>query len=45
MGMLEEDEDKDWGCLYPGKCLMPDLHFESECHTAEDMEAYYGNNE
>lgn len=25
------------GCCYPGKCCMPGPHYESECHTAEDI--------
>jgi hypothetical protein len=27
-------------CGYEG-CCMPGYHFRSECHNAEDMEAYY----
>lgn len=27
------------GCLYPDRCCMPGYHWESECHTAEDLEA------
>lgn len=26
------------GCIFPGRCLMPGIHLESECHTAEMME-------
>ena len=25
------------GCLFPGRCVMPEDHFESECATAEMM--------
>lgn len=34
----EECDDDPIGCLFPGKCLMPGEHLESECHTAEMME-------
>lgn len=27
------------GCCFPGKCCMPGMHYESECHTAEDLMA------
>ena len=27
------------GCLYPEKCCVPGFHWESECHTIEDLEA------
>lgn len=27
------------GCLYPDKCCMGGIHYKSECHTAEDLEA------
>lgn len=27
-------------CLYPGRCLMPAFHFQSECHTAEMVEEW-----
>jgi hypothetical protein len=27
------------GCLFPGTCCMPGIHLESECHTAEMIEA------
>lgn len=41
--MEEEDfDDENWdeeGCCYPDKCCMGGLHFKSECHTAEDLEA------
>lgn len=37
-----EDEQDDWECAYPDKCLMPSpLHQRSECYTIEDAEAYY----
>jgi hypothetical protein len=36
------DDDEDWECAYPDKCLMPSpLHHRSECYTVEDAEAYY----
>ena len=35
----EDCEDDPIGCLFPGKCLMPGEHLESECHTAEMMGA------
>ena len=34
------DEWMSVGCDTPG-CVMPGSHYRSECHTAEDMEAYY----
>ena len=34
----EECEDDPIGCCFPGKCLMPGVHVESECHTSEMME-------
>lgn len=38
---IPDDED-EWRCAYPGKCLMPSmLHQRHECHTVEDAEAYY----
>lgn len=41
-----EDDEEDWECAYPGKCLMPGMgHHRSECHTVEDAEAYYAENE
>lgn len=42
----EEEYEDSWdvegllgpeGCLYPDKCCMPGFHWESECHTAEDL--------
>ena len=30
-------EDDPIGCEVPGRCLMPGIHLESECHTAEMM--------
>lgn len=48
----EEDDDQDddeprepqeFGCcLPPGECVMPGLHFPSECHTAADYEQQHG---
>lgn len=38
----------EWGCLFGADCCMPDLHFTSECHTAEMMEqlpAHFENQE
>lgn len=42
-GEIEREEDEDeWKCAYPGKCLMPSpLHQRHECYTVEDAEAYY----
>lgn len=42
---LERDAD-EWvlDCGYKG-CCMPGYHFRSECHNAEDMEAYYKEQE
>lgn len=51
----ESSEDRDsevtkdaqeWvlDCGYEG-CCMPGYHFRSECHNAEDMEAYYREQE
>lgn len=25
------------GCLFPGECCMPGLHYTCECHTADDL--------
>ena len=37
-----EDEMDSWECAYPEQCLMAFAdHLRSECHTVEDMEAYY----
>lgn len=36
-----EDDDDHWTCLYPDRCLMPAMHCRDECHTVEDVEAYY----
>ena len=33
-----EDHYEESGCLFPDRCLMPGLHFTSECHTVEDIE-------
>jgi len=33
-------EDDPMGCCFPGKCLMPGEHLESECHTMEMLENY-----
>ena len=34
----EDCEDDPIGCVFPGKCVMPGTHLESECATAEMME-------
>jgi hypothetical protein len=34
----EDCDDDPIGCLFPDKCLMPGVHLESECHTAEMLE-------
>lgn len=34
-----EDERERPGCVFPGRCLMPGLHYPSECHTVEMIEA------
>jgi hypothetical protein len=34
----EDCDDDQVGCLFPGKCVMPGTHLESECATAEMME-------
>ncbi len=34
----EDCEDDPLGCIFPGKCLMPGIHVESECHTTAMME-------
>lgn len=36
----EDCEDDPVGCLFPGKCVMPGAHVESECATANMMEEY-----
>ena len=35
----EDCEDDPLGCCFPGKCLMPGIHLESECHTVEMLES------
>ena len=37
----EDDEFEEFGCLYGADCCMPGLHFPSECHTGEMLEAQY----
>lgn len=40
------DDDEQWMCAYPDKCLMPSPdHHRSECYTVEDAEAYYAEAE
>lgn len=34
----EDCEDDPLGCLFPGRCLMPGIHLESECCTADMFE-------
>ena len=34
----EDCDDDPVGCLFPGKCVMPGTHLESECAAAEMME-------
>lgn len=41
----DEEDDDHWDCLYPDKCLMPAMHCRDECHTVEDVEAYYAEAE
>ena len=31
-------DDDPIGCVFPGRCVMPGTHLESECATAEMME-------
>lgn len=39
---LADDDMDSWECAYPDRCLMAFAdHLRSECHTVEDMEAYY----
>ena len=38
VGFDEDCEDDPIGCVFPGRCLMPGVHLESECHTAEMIE-------
>lgn len=33
-------ENDPIGCVFPGRCLMPGEHVQSECHTAEMLEEY-----
>lgn len=33
------------GCCFPGRCLMPGLHYKHECHTVEMMEQIDGEEE
>jgi hypothetical protein len=35
----EFDEDRTFGCAFPGECCIPGEHYFSECCTAEMMEA------
>lgn len=36
---IEDEDDEDWSCAYPGECLMRHAdHMRCECHTVEDME-------
>lgn len=37
---LAEEAPEDFGCCLLGQCLMPGLHFPSECHTIEMYESY-----
>lgn len=32
---LQEDEEREEGCCFPGTCCMPGMHFRFECHTPE----------
>jgi hypothetical protein len=42
----EFEEEEYWTCAYLGRCLMPSPdHTRDECHTVEDMEAYYADME
>jgi hypothetical protein len=41
---LDEDEEDEWGCEFPGKCCMPGDHMRSECYTAEMAEEWYREN-
>ena len=50
-GCTWDDDDTDYeaddpwypvGCGNPD-CIMPGDHYASECHTAEDMEAYHAS--
>lgn len=44
--VVDDDDEDEWECAYPDKCLMPSpFHQRSECHTVEDMEAYYRETE
>jgi hypothetical protein len=36
-GVVSEPET--FGCVMPGRCCMPGMHYPSECHTAEMIEA------
>jgi hypothetical protein len=37
----EWSEDGEWGCYWPGRCLMAHCdHLKWECHTVEMVEAY-----
>ena len=38
---LDPDNDGWSDCAFPGQCLMPGEHFQSECHTAEMLEDGY----
>lgn len=41
----EEQEESDGlfevGCCFPKLCVMPGMHFTSECQTRMDMERYF----
>lgn len=36
------DRAKDeLGCIFPGNCHMPGMHYKHECRSLEDCEAFY----
>lgn len=36
----DEDDDRDFGCCFPDRCLMPGEHLRSECYDVEMAEAW-----
>lgn len=37
----EYEQDLDFTCAFPGRCVMPGEHMRSECATAEMMEDWH----
>ncbi|MDP9427248.1 MAG: hypothetical protein M3P37_14815 [Actinomycetota bacterium] len=39
------DDTEGFGCVLGARCCMPELHYASECHNAEDAEKHYRQEE